>query len=106
MNNTVHMKKITVLAAALGAAVAVSFGASSALAAPLKNAESFCRDKAGGTLFDGDATRYTCAGNDSTKAFSFMKRAQGQCVHSFKGLFSVQQADETTGDWRYTCLLP
>jgi hypothetical protein len=103
MNNTVHTKRITLLAAAVAAAVAMSLGVGSAFAAPLKNAQRVC-EKAGGS-FTGSAARYDCSGNDSTRTFAFLKSAQGQCVHSFKGSFSVPTADSATGDWHYTCVL-
>ena len=103
MNDTVHTKRVIALAAAVAAAVSMSLAVGSASAAPLKNAQRVC-EKAGGSFTGSDAL-YTCAGNDSTGAFSFFKSAQGQCVHSFKGLFSVQAADPASGDWRYTCEL-
>ena len=104
MNNTIHKKRVLALVAAIAAAVAMSLAVGSASAAPpLKNAQRVC-GKAGGS-FTGDSTQYACNGNDPTKAFSFFKSAQGQCVHSFKGSFSVQAADPATGDWRYTCTL-
>jgi hypothetical protein len=102
INNTVHTKRVTGLAA-FAAAVAMSLGVGSAFAAPLKNAERVCV-KAGGS-FTGSTAQYTCAGNDPTGTFSFLRSAQGQCLHSFKGSFQVQAADPTTGDWRYTCFL-
>ncbi len=103
MNNTVHTKRVTVLAAAFAAAVALSFGVGTAFAAPLKNAERVCV-KAGGS-FTGSTAQYNCAGNDQTGTFSFLQSALRQCVHSFKGSLSVQAADPTTGEWRYTCSL-
>ena len=102
MTNTVHTKRVLALTAALAAAVAMTLAVGTASAAPLKNAERVCV-KAGGTLTGDLQIRYICEGNDPTKAFSFMTHAQGQCLHSFKGAFSVQAEDDITGDFRYTC---
>ena len=104
MNNTVHTKRVMALAAAIAAAVAMTLAVGTASAAPLKNAQRVC-EKAGGSFDGSNPAQYTCQGNDPTGAFSFLKGAQGQCVHSFKGLFSVQAADPATGAWRYTCAL-
>lgn len=104
MHNTVHTKRVIALTAAVAAALSLSLAVGSAAAAPLKNAERFCTEKAGGS-FTGDDSQYMCAGNAPAKTFPFLKGAMGQCAHSFKGSFSVQEANETTGDFRYTCTL-
>ena len=104
MNNTVHTKKVTALAAAIAAAVAMTLAVGSASAAPIKNSQRFCEEKAGGSFVSG-STQYECTGNDPTGEFAFFKGAMGQCVHSFKGGFSTLGSDPASGNWRYTCIL-
>ena len=103
MDTTLHTKRFAGVAAVLAAAVALSFGVGSALAAPLKNAERVCV-KVGGT-FAGSSAQYSCSGVDSTLAFSFLSSPLRQCAHSFKGTWRFEVLDAQTGAWRYTCAL-
>jgi hypothetical protein len=67
MDNTGRTNNgVVALTAALAAAVAVSLGVASALAAPpLKNGERMCTKICG--TFAGSASQYTCTGTDSAR---------------------------------------
>jgi hypothetical protein len=84
------------------AAIAASLVVGTAVAAPIKNAQRTC-GKAGGTFDPGDSA-YTCTGIDPTGAD--LNSALRQCVHSYKGEFSVLPADPATGALGYVCNLP
>jgi hypothetical protein len=103
MIHTMRNRTRTGLVATL-AALTASIAIGTAVAAPIKNAQRTC-EKAGGA-FAIAGSQYTCEGNDPTGMFAFFDSALRQCVHSYKGAFSIVSGDPATGAWRYLCNLP